>query len=72
MPATTDSFQPLEKRARLAIGCFWAYIVVMSLMAISMIAAVSQEQNLYDGAELEPEETLEAAVIILMGLAAVL
>lgn len=72
MATAADIFQPLEKRARLAIGCFWAYMVVLTLMVISMIAAVSQEQNLYDDAELAPEGAVETAVLALMGVAAVL
>lgn len=72
MNNTADIFQPLEARARLAIGCFWAYIAITSLLAISLIAVISLDQNLYADADPVPDGASADAALISAGLAAIL
>lgn len=72
MSTVANSFQPLERRARLAIICFWAFMAAAALLAISLIAVVSLDQNLYADADLQPQGALEIIALLSAALTAIL
>lgn len=62
-------FRPADRRARVAIMLFWAYIAVSALVVLALIGAAGSGVNLYaEEPEAIDESPLSVAVLLAAGL----